>query len=510
MYNILTCDDEQIVLDSLKFIFDKNFEGQVNVIPVLSGAEAIQAVTKDDIDIVFMDINMPGMSGLDTIRCILNLKPSTVIIVLSAFDKFQYAQEAMNLGAYKYLTKPFNRNVVIQTVRNAMNVVDSRHGKENDDELQKKLDIVSPMVESDFIYSCIFNADKKEDLSTYMDYFNLNVKRYFFVCLEVPKVSSKNQMEIYNNIKKTVNSKFGCLIGSFMVNRLVMFVSVENDDFRESAKSLYSMLSFNISQGIRCGVSKVSDDLSEVTKCYNDALSALNVTAPNGELLFAQDLSSRNDTSEKLIELQNRLFARLKLGDCAGVSFIAGLLLQELSNSSIDMNKIKGNVFEILINAKTIAQESNPHFENNAFAEAFSVLASTDSIESITVFLQNRLIECASTIYQIKESKENPVVKKATQYILDHVSEDISLEDTAVYAGVSSFYLSKLFKEEIGETFINYLTDRRLEKARSLLLDTEFSIKEITAECGYNDQNYFSRLFKNKFGLSPSDYRSTK
>src|SRR5574344_1803915 len=161
MYNILTCDDEQIVIDSLQFIIKKNFEGQVNLFSALSGSDALAIASREKIDIIFMDINMPGMSGLETISCIMNLKPETVIVVLSAFDKFQYAQEAMNLGAYKYITKPVNRNVVIQTVRNAMNLVDERRGKDSDDqELLKKLDTVSPMVESDFIYSCIFSSEK--------------------------------------------------------------------------------------------------------------------------------------------------------------------------------------------------------------------------------------------------------------------------------------------------------------------------------------------------------------
>ena len=199
MYNILTCDDEQIVIDSLQFIIKKNFEGQINLFSALSGSDALTIASREKIDIIFMDINMPGMSGLETINCIMNLKPDTVIIVLSAFDKFQYAQEAMNLGAYKYITKPVNRNIVIQTVRNAMNLVDERRGKNSEGlDLQKKLDTVSPMVESDFIYSCMFSNDKNEDLSSYLEYFNLDVANYFFTCIEVPHSDSKNQFEFYS------------------------------------------------------------------------------------------------------------------------------------------------------------------------------------------------------------------------------------------------------------------------------------------------------------------------
>lgn len=110
---------------------------------------------------------------------------------------------------------------------------------------------------------------------------------------------------------------------------------------------------------------------------------------------------------------------------------------------------------------------------------------------------------------QFKRRKRKSAYKKVFGYIQEHIAENFSLDDAASFAGVSSFYLSKLFKEETGETFINYVTDRRLEKGRIMLCETELSIKEISAEIGYNDQNYFSRIFKNKFGISPTDFRNT-
>ena len=97
--------------------------------------------------------------------------------------------------------------------------------------------------------------------------------------------------------------------------------------------------------------------------------------------------------------------------------------------------------------------------------------------------------------------------KKAIDYIEENFHKEISLDELAGELGISSYYFSKLFKEEKGETFINFISDKRLEKARQLLAETDLSIKEITAEVGYNDQNYFSRIFKTKYGLSPKEYR---
>ena len=140
MYNILITDDEQIVIDSLTFILNKNFSSEINIFTALSGTQALEIATKENIDIIFMDINMPGLNGLETVSCILKLKPNTIIVILSAFDRFQYAQEAMNLGVFKYITKPVNRNIIIQTIRSAMDQVDSNRGHQDANiELHKKI-----------------------------------------------------------------------------------------------------------------------------------------------------------------------------------------------------------------------------------------------------------------------------------------------------------------------------------------------------------------------------------
>src|SRR5574344_2036498 len=269
MYNILITDDEQIVIDSLTFIIKKNFEEQVTIFSALSGADALNIVNSNQIDIVFMDINMPVLNGLETVNCITRTKPDTVIIMLSAFDRFQYAQEALNLGAYKYITKPVNRNLVIQTVRGAMNLVDTRRGQASDDqELHRKLDFVLPMVESDFIYSCAFNGGKNIDMATYLDYFNIHDKAWCFCCLEVPHIDSSNQYNVYTKIRDILNEHCRCLMGSFMTNRLVVFfpqpldcspdkqtqaveLEAAAEQMRSNLKELFTLLSIKVVSGIR-------------------------------------------------------------------------------------------------------------------------------------------------------------------------------------------------------------------------------------------------------------------
>ena len=515
MYNILLTDDEQIVIDSIKFIIDKNFAGQVQIHTALSGTEALEIATKENIDIIFMDINMPGLNGLETVSCIKKLKPNTVIVILSAFDRFQYAQEAMNLGAFKYITKPVNRNVIIQTIRSAMDFVDTNRGKqESTMELHKKLDMVSPLIESDFIYACIFNTDSSFDLSAYLDYFNLSGYPWCFCCFDFPNITAENQLKKYQEIRSVIKAEQECLVSSFMMNRIAVLLPIKKDisqpdDIRELIEGIYSSLSFKIGSGIKAGISSVSSDILMLKQTYNEALIALNKVSSSGGIIF----TGRNNTvlsnnSESLNMYRNQLLTKIRTGDSSAMKSIFEIYSTQLSANESDLNKIKNAYFELIVTVRNIASEITPNFQNNSFPDLFTVLGSKTDFFQIKEYVLQILLEYISIIISAKEHKENPIIKKVCEYIYNNTEKDISLEQMADYVNVSSFYLSKLFKEERGVTFVNYLNDTRLEKSRDLLKTTQLSIKEITAAVGYNDQNYFSRIFRNKYGVTPTDFRS--
>lgn len=519
MINILITDDEQIVIDSLSFIINKNFTDSVKVFTALSGTEAIETVMKENIDILFMDINMPGLSGLETASAITKLKPNIIFVILSAFDRFQYAQEAINLGAYKYITKPVNRNVVIETIRGAIDLVDKNKGKLNaDEELHKKLDLVSPMIENDFIYACIFNNDKAIDIKAYLEYFNLAETPWVFANFEFPHINAENQYEMYMKIHDLLNAEHRCLVSSFMMNRIVVFLPILSetanyDEVKLRLKKIYSTLSLNITNGIRAGVSAITCDISALQSSYTQSLSALNkVDSAGGILFYGTDESEIKQVQDSSTEFKTQIITKLCNGDSSGTNTFLELYTTDMILTKLSLDKIKNKYFELIVNAKNATKEIIKTFESETFDNAFSTLSSENDINRLKDFTSKMLFECCSAIKISNSSlqKNNPSIQKVCDYVDEHLSEDISLEQMADYINVSSFYLSKLFKEEKGVTFINFISDKRLEKARELLENTELSIKEITAEVGYNDQNYFSRIFKNKYGVPPKEYRKVK
>ena len=127
--------------------------------------------------------------------------------------------------------------------------------------------------------------------------------------------------------------------------------------------------------------------------------------------------------------------------------------------------------------------------------------------EELRKWFLDKMVNACRAIRDQKEDQSNSAVKKAMLYIQENYSRDISLDDVSSQVNISPYYFSKLFKQETGGNFIEYLTEVRLRNARELLKDSGLSIKEICAESGYSDPNYFSRIFKKYEGVTPSEFR---
>ncbi len=519
MYNILVVDDEQIVVEALFSIIGKNFEGQVKLHSAYSGPEAIGICTRNQIDIIFMDIHMPGMTGLEAIKCILDLKPDALIIILSAYDCFQYAQEALNLGAFKYITKPVNRNLVVSMIRTAMNQVDIKKAQNLDGGyLQKKLELVSSVLESDFFYDCIFNRSRPENVYTYFDYFDIKEELFVIGCFEFPGINSSNQKEIHEKARDVFHSYSECLVSALLVNRIIVLFYFEKteenppaDFFKETLENLYTGLCIKVERGIRGGLSKPFSDILLISEKYAFAVSALKFSSSKGEVVFSEE-QKPSDSKEKADaeNLIQRLYTRVRLGDSAEVPFILRSYIDYLRENNADLDCIKSRIFEIFVNVRNILHEIDVKNRFQPLEGSFSTISKANGESELCAYAILRIEQAANSIHEIKSQKINPVIAKVILYLDENISKDLSLEMAAKVAGVNPFYLSKLFREETGDTFVNHISEKRMQMGKKLLLNTDLSVKEIASEIGYNDQNYFSKLFKAKFGVSPTDFRKSR
>ena len=156
MYRVLLADDEGIMLESLKKIIEGSFGQECEVATAKTGRAVVELAETFRPDIAFMDIQMPGLNGIQAIKEIQKNNKNTIFIIITAYDQFDYAKEAINLGVMEFLTKPVNKKVVLDVLVQAMNKVDETRKKRSDDlKIREKLETVIPVLESGYIYELL-------------------------------------------------------------------------------------------------------------------------------------------------------------------------------------------------------------------------------------------------------------------------------------------------------------------------------------------------------------------
>lgn len=170
MIKLLIADDEQIVIESLKFIVEKYIDGVEVVATAASGREAIEKTLNLKPDVVFMDIHMPGINGMDAIRHIKSIHQDVVFVIITAYEYFQYAKDAVNLGVFDYLLKPLNKNKIINVLQDISNKVEAkREALQKEMILRERINKIIPHMEEQFIYAQLFHSDITKDLDFYQE-----------------------------------------------------------------------------------------------------------------------------------------------------------------------------------------------------------------------------------------------------------------------------------------------------------------------------------------------------
>ncbi len=529
MYRILLVDDEGIVLNSLEFIIEKNFSGSYEMETAKTGRGAIESAEHFRPDIVFMDIQMPGINGIDAMREIRKFSPNVIFVVLTAYDKFDYAKEAIGLGVMEYLNKPVKQKVVVEVIGRAMETIDERRKKRKDDlQIKERMETVMPIIENGFIYSILLQERFEEDIENYKNLLGITANWGYMLAVvfgdrqqgnymtNAVGTSVKTQMDYYPKVREILKNTFPeGIVGNVSANKIPVFMPAEElkmpynkriemiEQSREAVRSMNRAtgLSFRIGIG---GVVKLKDTLQS----YDGALKALYST--KGSVAHMDDLPIAVEYEENYpVETEEAVFEKLrdgKIEEClTQTDKFFDWMVSQYGDDEMS-NKLK--VLEFVMNGESIMYRNGGHLyrfdsRKNYLQEVFDI----KGYDFLKKWFMEKMRSAASTMVKGGEDHANDLIRQAQEYIDSHFHKDMSLDDISRELNISPYYFSKLFKEETGENFVEYVTGRRMERAKHLLKNPDKSIKEICAEVGYSDPNYFSRIFKKYQGVSPTEYK---
>ncbi|MBP5197642.1 MAG: response regulator [Lachnospiraceae bacterium] len=525
MYKIMLADDESIVIEALKFIISDTFGDECEVAYAKTGRGVVELAQEFRPDIAIMDIQMPGINGIDAMKEIQSFNPSIIFIVMSAYDKFDYAKQAIDLGVLDYLTKPVERDKIEAVLKKAMAINDKRKEKRSNDlRIKEKLEIVVPFMESGLIYSLLFGENDIVTVNKYRELLSIPEESAYCMVLEAgerenERVSNEvgNGVRLddkYDVIREAIKSTVNCIVGPIMSNRIICIVPFNGEEIRFAERSvlienirkkLHELReAFDIE--LRVGVGRLKSWRAQ-GESYREALQALKISV--GSVSHADDLEvGPRWENDYPIELEREIFANV----AAGLVTETGHSTREFWNwmvgaHSDDEGDIRIKVIDFILRAEYDSYQKGGGMYRFDSRKDYLETAYRSSLTDLENWFVQKMSDAARRVNLLKEDSLKSPIVKAVEYIREHFRSDISLDDVARMVDVTPYYFSKLFKAEEGVNFIDYLTALRIEEARKMLSGDEFAVKEVGARVGYQDPNYFSRIFKKNTGYTPTEYK---
>lgn len=501
-YQVLIVDDEEIVCRGLSQ-FVKWAEHGFEVAGIAHSADdALTLAEKLPIDVVFMDIRMPGKSGLELLKILHLEAPAVKCVILSGFADFSYAQEALRFGAADYLTKPVNLGEVEALLDRLRTEFEER---------QEESQIHTHRLNALLLSAAKGYADT--DVSQY----NLPVlDRWYGLSMSLSDRELSEREIAYKKEQMTFRISSilpSAIILSDDVFSLFCILPCSSDAEFDSFLAILEQLGTEF-YAWGFGASKPRDGLGEIHTAYEEAARALRyrragikdrvILYQNIETLFSQSASSMTESLSSLLCLLTDPVTRND--SIQQLSEILSSLLEQ----NLTLAQYQTVCIRFLVELNSYLQEQNfsredLHIQLN---DTLSRLLLCSDYASSAACMTNYLQRLISLLNQFDEQQLGKgVIREVQLYIRQHYSENITLNSLAERFFLHPNYLSRLFKEKTGKNFVEYLTEVRIENVKELLRNSDLKIVEICTLTGYDNPRYFSKVFKQATGMTPREYR---
>lgn len=285
MYKILLADDEGIVIESLKILIEKELGSNCEIRYAKTGRSVIELAETFRPDIAFMDIQMPGINGIEAMKEIRKANSSIIFIVMTAYDKFDYAREAINLKVLDYLNKPADKEKILDVLNRAISIIDEERRKRSEDLLiREKMETVVPIIQNGLISNFLLREHFDEDISNYKSLLEIEDSYGYMVVIIAGREQVGNHMTgavaagitiqtIYQEIRPIIESYIPGIIGFVMANKIPVLITRPTAGFEyeeriemiEKARALVRKLSERFDINFRIGIGSVRrlEDMSE-------------------------------------------------------------------------------------------------------------------------------------------------------------------------------------------------------------------------------------------------------
>lgn len=545
MLKIFLAEDEVVVRETIKRMIPWEELGFELVGEAADGEMALPLLIRQQPDLLITDIKMPFMDGLTLARLAKKEIPGLKVVILSGYDDFNYAKQAIGIGVEDYLLKPITKNALIERLSEIRSRYEhEKTQKEYYEKFQREMqayeknssrDFFEALVDGSMDMMEVYKRAEKLGLDIVAEAYNVLI---FTMNCDEDFSRQRDEYSSWEAESLELLENFFAGHSSAMLFRSNIFsygvlLKGQRETIEENTRACVDEIRKILSRqdGRRewfLAVGQSVERLSQIQKSYHTASRAFSQRYLYDEnILYYDEMETMEHPGGQAETEDNAYLQKVDvnaLNPAILQKFLSNGLQEETENfvkdyfyaigqepmeSLVFRNYVILNVrFSVISFIKGLGCDTN-EMES---ADTEEVLAeSGKNMESAIAYAKKMISQAIEIRDQNSGNKNRSILRTAVDFIDSHyMEEDISLNTVANVANVSSNHFSALFSQNMGQTFIEYLTTLRMNKAKELLRCTGMRSSEIAGEIGYKDAHYFSYLFKKTQGMTPSDYRKAR
>ncbi len=533
MFSILLIDDEVMIRTGIRTSIDWESYGMLIIGEASNGEEGLEKALELKPDIILVDVRMPVMDGLEFSRVIRQKTPEVRIIIVSGYDDFRYAKEALNLGVNGYLLKPVGAEELINILlKQCEEIMEER------DELNKGNSLKNVFEENLFyLQSRFMNSILKKEYmeETYVgkkskelqitfpqgvyQVIVIDIDDFYLITESLSDKEKDNLKLLVKNIAEEVLkpltdsavyfSEFDYLVA------VVDLEKIKNSNANELYEEIRNCVKKYQKLTVTIGISKVYQGITKIPDGYNEAVLALRSKVFKGKDRIIDinlvDVVHRTSPVIYPSSDEKEIMGYLKAMEADKLNRVIEKICEDLSARRTEDVRIKEICVRLIMVSASYLDEIGVDYRNHNGREfdPYMEIKKYETIEDIQEWLKNVFRNFIKVMQDSKNEKFKGIVMVAIQYINENYQHDIDVLKMAAVTYVTPNYFSRVFKKETGRSFTEWLNMVRVEKAKLLMKDPKWRVYEIAEKVGYSDYKSFTFNFKKYASCTPKEYHES-
>ncbi len=517
MYKVFLVDDEIVIREGIR----NNVRWEACGFALCGEAPdseiALSMVQELKPDILITDIRMPFMDGLELCRRVTRTMPWIHIVILSGHDDFSYAQEAISLGVKEYLLKPIAALDLEQVLaRIAANIERERAQQADVDALKRQLESSGRLMREERVMNLLDGMGEEEAIQQASS-LSMNRAAEHYIVMLVGLNEQCGLLRARGAVERIADGYDGAVQLCARAGQIAVLVAGDtSQDLEERAYAFAQAVQHELARegaAVRVAIGAPVERLSALPVSLQAASKLLLRMTGRNRIMGTSDDAADAIDARTFQTSTVPLYDRLRYANTPEVPALVREYLDALSPAAVEsMLMINYVVVDVLLTASRIV--------NQCGGEAALVIPETEHVATILTEIRDAsdirkiatdvLTRALSYRDDHAPGRHSATVRKACQYIAENYAKpDIMLREVADHVALSNNHFCTVFSQEMGLTFIEYLTQLRMDRAKEYLKTTDFSSGDVAERVGYNDPHYFRYLFKKHVGMNPRDYRAS-